>query len=264
MRKGGRRSTHDMLSRVAEDAREAERTDIARELHDTVIQPLAALLTSLESLSQRPVPAGVIEAYLSAWAELAQEAIVSLRAALAGLHNHPHAELGLPEAVHRFLVPQARSQGIRLTLESRDWVTNLPVDWTSSLYLMVREALTNVQKHARATEVTILLQADEHHLRLIIADNGVGFCPDEIGAPSMDALRGGFGILGMRERVQILGGSLALQSAPGIGTHVEVTVPRPLATQAEADTTDLYAVTDNGAVPMEAHAAHAASDVVVC
>jgi signal transduction histidine kinase len=222
--------------RIVEEARENERADIARELHDTVIQPLAALVTSLENYAQHPPPPGVTEAYVAAWRELTQEAIAALRCALGGLRAHPHAELGLPEALIRYLVPQARAQGIRLMLESREWADNLPLDWTSSLYLLVREALTNVQKHARASEVTILLRADETRVYIIITDNGVGFHIGEVDGVDIvmtPERRSGFGIVGMRERVSILGGCLDLVSDPGQGTRIEVTVPRPLQQQAE-------------------------------
>lgn len=216
-------------ARIAEEAREAERTDIARELHDTVIQPLAALVTSLETFTLHPPAPGVTEAYVAAWRELTQEAIVALRCALGGLRAHPHAELGLPEALYRYLVPQARAQGIRLNLESREWPADLPLDWTSSLYLLVREALTNVQKHAHATEVTILMHADEAQICIIIADNGVGFQVQPEDIVITNERQTGFGIVGMRERVSLLAGHLNLESAPGGGTRVEIRIPRQLA-----------------------------------
>jgi two-component system sensor histidine kinase DegS len=226
-----RDSRHDIraeFARVAEEARECERTDIARELHDTVIQPLSALVTSLAAFDFHPQPPGATEAYVAAWRELTDEAILALRSVLGGLRAHPHAELGLPEALYRYLVPQVRAQGIRLTLESREWAADLPLVCTSSLYLLVREALTNVQKHARATEVTILLRADESNLSIIVTDNGVGF----YAGPHEDVVltterRSGFGILGMRERVSMLDGELTIVSALGQGTRLEIRVPRP-------------------------------------
>lgn len=223
-----RRNIRADSARIVEEARASERTDIARELHDTVIQPLSALVTSLEMYALHPSPPGATEAYIAAWRELTTEALVALRSALGGLRAHPHAELGLPEALHRYLVPQARASGIQLTLESRDWVADLPLDFTSSLYLLVREVLTNVQKHARATEATILLRADEEQMCIIVADNGVGFHAQQHEDVVMTPERaGGFGIVGMRERVSILGGNIVIESALGQGTRVEIRVPRP-------------------------------------
>ena len=236
MSRDRRRTSGVDTVRIVEEARENERADIARELHDTVIQPLAALVTSLETFAQHPPPRGVTEAYVGAWRELTQEAIAALRCALGGLRAHPHAEFGLPEALHRYLVPQARAQGLRLMLESREWADDLPIDWTSNLYLLVREALTNVQKHARASEVTILLHADEAQVSIIITDNGVGFRVEKVNRIDVvmtSDQRSGFGIVGMLERVALLGGRLDLVSDPGQGTRVEVTVPRPSQPAAE-------------------------------
>jgi signal transduction histidine kinase len=238
MTRGRRRTSSVDTVRIVEEARENERADIARELHDTVIQPLAALVTGFENYALNPPPPGVTEAYIAAWRELTQEAIAALRCALGGLRAHPHAEVGLPEALHRYLVPQARAQGIRLLLESRDWASDLPLDWTSSLYLLVREAMTNVQKHARASEVTILLRADETQISIIIADNGVGFHVESVEREDFVVTperRSGFGIMGMRERVSLLGGCLDLVSDPGQGTRIEVCVPRPPREQEEPD-----------------------------
>jgi two-component system sensor histidine kinase DegS len=228
MPRDSRRDLRAEFARVAEKARQSERTDIARELHDSVIQPLSALVTSLEAFELHPQPPGATEAYVAAWRELTDEAIIALRSALGGLRAHPHVELSLPDALYRYLVPQARAQGIRLTLESREWAADLPLDFTSNLYLLVREALTNVQKHARATEVTILLHADALNLSIIVADNGVGF----YAGPHEDVVlttnrSSGFGIVGMRERVAMLDGELTIVSAMGQGTRLEIRVPRP-------------------------------------
>ena len=228
MLEGGQRSLVAESARTATEARESERADIARELHDTVIQPLAALIVSLENSTLHLASPAVTEAYVGAWRELAQEAMVSLRCTLGGLRARPHAELGLPEALQRYLVPQARAQGIRLVLESCEWPDDLPIDWTSSLYLLVREALTNVQKHARATEVAILLSCDDQQVSITIADNGVGFCSEKTQIARSDQSQTGFGLVGMRERVAMLGGQFALVTALGQGTRVEIGVPRPL------------------------------------
>jgi signal transduction histidine kinase len=210
-----------------EQVREAERREIACELHDTVIQPLASLLVSLECVQRQSLAPGMVEAYLGAWKELAQEAMDSLRCTLAGGRTHPHAELGLPDALLRHLAPQVRSRGLRLTLESRDWPRDVPLDHTSSLYLVVREALTNVSKHARASEVAVLLGADADNLRIIITDNGVGMRQEEVERARPATNGTGFGIGNMRDRIQTIGGQLILFTALGSGVRVEITVPRP-------------------------------------
>lgn len=228
-----RRSTARKEIQTAHDAtvaiREAERRDIARELHDTVIQPLSALVIGLEAslaAPAQPLTLGMIEAYATAWKGLAREALDALRATLAGIHDeHPHARLGLPDALRTYVAPQARSRGLRLTLLDDGWPDDLPLDRTTGLYLLVREVLTNIERHAHATEATVLLQCDVEQLRVIITDNGVGFAGDAVARARAAADGGGHGIAGMHERVRRLGGWLTITTGPASGACVELAVP---------------------------------------
>lgn len=206
----------------------AERRALARDLHDTVVQPLTSLLMSfryLEYLPQRDIEMG---ANLDLWKELAQEALDSLRNSLADLHTPMRSQPNLPDALERLLAPQLCSRGMRLLVERQNWPTDLPVDWTSNLYLLVREALTNAEKHGRATIVTVLLQADDEQVSISIVDNGVGFHPDDLISTSrQDRYGAGLGIKGMQERVRMLGGELQLMTAPGCGVRLEIHTPIP-------------------------------------
>lgn len=210
---------------LVEEVQQAARRDIARELHDTVIQPLTSLAMSFETVRHQPLTEGMVEAYLGAWKELAQEALDSLRHTLAGMHTHPHAALGLVDALQRYLAPQVRSRGLRLAIECQDWPAELPLDWTSTLYLVLREALTNVEKHAHATEVTVLLRADREQLHMIVTDNGVGFAAGEGFRKATGQAGTGLGLAGMRERVGALGGALSIMTADGGGVHLEARIP---------------------------------------
>lgn len=214
---------------LAEQAREAERRDLARELHDTVVQPIAALVTSFDSLQRQTLAPGLVEAYLGAWRELAQEALDSLRDALAGLRPHPHDTMDLPDALARFVAPHLRGRGLRLTLEATDWPDDLPIHWTTNLYLAIREALTNVEKHAHATEVTLLLKTGTKQLWVIVADNGTGFDVNKTATTPSRYRGSGFGLDGMRERVRQLGGVLTIASTPGHGAQIHMRIPRPSA-----------------------------------
>jgi signal transduction histidine kinase len=211
---------------LAEEVRQAERRDLARELHDTVIQPLTSLALSFETVRYQPLSEGMLEAYIGAWRELTQEAIEALRSALMGLRMHPHAQLGLIEALHRYLAPQMRSCGVQTAIKCDAWPGDVPLDYTSSLYLVVREALTNIEKHAHASEVTMLLRGDAEQLCVIIADNGVGL-PLGGSEPISEPHPGsGFGIGAMRERVEALGGQLVVITSPGRGVQLEIHLPR--------------------------------------
>lgn len=208
----------------ADDIREAAHREIARELHDTVIQPLTALVMGLRA-QQHSLPADA--AGSGSWHELAQEALDALRATLAGLRTHPHVTQGLPDAIRQHLTPPFKHRGLDLHLESMDWPADVPADWTSSLYLAVREAVTNAEKHGHASRVSIILQADAQHLLITITDNGAGFATDEVGADRRARPGSGLGLRAMRDRLRLLGGSLRLMAAPGHGTQVEMCIPVP-------------------------------------
>lgn len=227
----GQRLTHplDMPEGIQIDAqaREDERRYIARELHDTVIQPLASLVMSFTLLErQAPLPPGITEGYLGSWKELAQEALDSMRATLSGLRLHSYAQIGLPETIREYLIPQLRSRGLLVAFECRDWPGNAPIEWTSHLYLIVREALTNVEKHSGASQVRVKLEASDRLLRVSVSDNGVGF---RRGQPSHErtGFGAGLGLISMRDRVRMIGGHLTLTTAPGHGVRVTVRLPRP-------------------------------------
>lgn len=226
-RAGGVGSAVSDAIAVAAEAREAERLRIARELHDSVVQPLASLVMSLTYLERRSPRVDVVDAYVDVWKNLAQEALDSLRTNLVGLSTHPHAGLGLREAISRYVAPQLERQGLAVLFEDHGWPADLPVEWTSHLYLVVREALTNVAKHAHASEVVVVLRADSTYLSIDIADDGVGF---RSGRRANGARRGvgtGLGIISMHDRVRLLGGRLRMVSALGQGVRLNVRLRWP-------------------------------------
>jgi signal transduction histidine kinase len=211
-------------------ARAAERYELARELHDTVIQPLASLLIGLDTSQYDRAATDHLQSSITEWADLAREAVDALRRTLAGLRTHRHAELGLPEALRRFVVPQMRAAGLKLVIEASQWPDDLPLDYTSNLYLAVREALTNVEKHANARQVAVMLRAEASLLMITVADDGRGFPPSGPRAYARHDQRVHLGIEGMRQRLRTLGGHLALASSPGAGARLEMRVPTPACT----------------------------------
>lgn len=209
----------------ASEVRKAERRELARELHDTVVQPLTALLMSMETLAE-PREGEVSQVQLDAWKALAREAMQSLRSTMTGLRTHPHAQLGLPDALRRHLIPQVETRGLRVTVQASAWPEDLPDDWTTSLYLTVREALMNVEKHAHAAQCVVVLRGSAQRLAITIIDDGVGFTHKRATHARPTAQGTGFGLGAMRDRVRALGGRLTLTTAPGRGTRIEIVVPR--------------------------------------
>jgi len=209
------------------NTREAVQQNLTRELHDTVIQPLTSLLISFTQAEHQLLDTRDIEARLDLWKGLAQEALDSLRSSLAGLREPSYQADDLPESLRSTLVPQFSAYGLRLNLDAHDWPADLPPQWNSHLYLAVREAVMNAQKHAFASEVNIQLRADPDSLLIIISDNGVGFPQTDYASEPRRRAGCGVGLNSIRDRVTLLGGQMTLSSVPGRGVQIEIQLPLP-------------------------------------
>jgi signal transduction histidine kinase len=207
---------------------EAERKRIARELHDGVVQSLTALVADLEYFRTRrlALAEGVgqeMAEKLETWQELARSSLVSMRSTLGGLRPHVHEAFDLSTALDS-LLNELRLAGYTVTEECDDISITLPYEYASNLYYVIREALTNICKHAQASHITLFFFIQEGYLHMSIGDDGIGM----LMAPQLATLDGyQQGLLGMRERVKLLGGHLSLESALGKGTRIDVELPLP-------------------------------------
>lgn len=184
-----------------EHATAAERARIARDLHDTIAQDLAAIAM----LAQRR---GADAATLAAVEELAQGALAEVRGLVAA--NSPVGlDDGLPVALERLGERFAAETGIAVRVEAV--AVELPVDAQAALLRTAQESLANVRKHARAASVGVTLAADASGVRLEVADDGHGFDRADV--------RRGLGLQGLDERMSLAGGSLEIDSSPA-GTRV--------------------------------------------
>jgi signal transduction histidine kinase len=218
----------EMEPNASADPHEVESSALARELHDTVIQPLTSLVVSFTCFERLPsMNADHMTGHVRLWQGLAQEALDSLRAALAGLQPFVDVGRDLVGALHRSLVSQLGSRGLRLVIESHSWPLDLPLEWTRHLYLAVREAITNVEKHATASVVNVRLCAQADGLVISVVDNGVGLCLDDLAAGQFAPPGCGFGLGGIRDRLSLLGGRLDIVAAPGGGARLEMWLPYP-------------------------------------
>ena len=214
-------------------AQEEERRSIARELHDEVGQALTAIKVEL-AVAQRAVDAGRIDTHpLKDARTITEGAIAAVRDLSHLLHPALLDDLGLPAAIEWYLRGFGRRYGIRGDFSHTGPQDRLAQNIEASSYRIVQEALTNVAKHARATECRVRLDRTDTTLRLTIEDDGVGF---EEGARGGDERRG-LGLIGIRERAAQLGGSVAIDSAPGKGTRLTVELPAHLRQTAELDPT---------------------------
>jgi len=208
-------------------AQEAERRRIARELHDGVLQSLTSLVADLEYFQTRYLPTidqtsrGVAEKVAS-WQELARDSLTSMRQALGGLRQPGDLEFGLEYAI-QVVLTELREAGYTVVFEWNNWPVQLPLEYTSNIYYIVHEALTNIGKHANATSINVCMFCFEDHLYVSISDDGIGMKKQSVVAHT----NGGYqqGLIGMRERAALLNGQLTIESPQGKGTRVNVDIP---------------------------------------
>ncbi len=214
------RSRHSLrgLSERLVEAREDERRRIARELHDDLGQRLTALKMELASLGPGTTAPGAQER-IGAMLEMLDETVASVRRISADLRPLMLDDLGLNAAIEWLARDAARRMGVEVTVRLGEGDPPLGERASIALYRMVQEALTNVARHARATEVEVEVVQYADTLVLTVRDNGIGF-PER--ATHKD---GSFGLLGIRERAFMLGGEMALDNPPGGGGRVTVRLP---------------------------------------
>jgi signal transduction histidine kinase len=203
------------------DVAERERARWARELHDETLQGLGALRVRLAA-SLRLEPAEMGEAVATAVTQIEDE-IANLRSLITELRPAALDELGLGAAIEGLADNHAATTGmgiqVNLALAREGGIVNERLDreLESSVYRLVQEALTNVAKHAEAEAVWIDVAQDKTSISIVVRDDGIGF--------DMDERPTGFGLIGMRERVALAGGSLTIVSTPGVGTVLRGRIP---------------------------------------
>jgi two-component system nitrate/nitrite sensor histidine kinase NarX len=211
----------------------AERDRIARELHDSLAQVLGATHLRLRALVARPDVADRprTAAELVELADVAEEAYRDVREAILGLREASRPR-GLLDSLAAYLEKYSQQAGIRTVLEtSLDGDLMLSTDGELQVIRVIQEALTNARKHAHATTARIRIACgSDGSLTIVIEDDGRGFDPSRL-AVQRD---GGFGLHTMRERIELVGGSLRLDSAPGRGTRVIAMIPPAAARQGQA------------------------------
>lgn len=203
---------------------EEERQRIAKEIHDEPIQSLIHLCRQLDAAMEEGASDRLREE-LADLRALATGITEDLRRLSKGLRPPSLDDLGLPASVRRIASDLGRRQGIEVELRVEGHRERLGRDLELGLFRIAQEALNNVEKHAGASRVSVLLAFTPHEARLEVTDDGRGF--DAAG----DWTRSGsLGLLGMQERATLLGGQLGVVTGPGRGTRIVATlpvVPRP-------------------------------------
>jgi signal transduction histidine kinase len=200
-------------------AHEDERRRIARELHDEAGQALTALIVNLEMAEQS---GSAVEAQrLTKLREIAEGTLAELRRLIYDLRPTILDDLGLAAAVRWYVREHVEPQGLAVAMTITGADERLPRHIETAVFRIVQEALTNILKHAGARHASIEVAVTRQQARVVIADDGHGF---DLSAVTIRR-DGGMGLLGMRERAELLGGALRLESRDGAGTRVEAVIP---------------------------------------
>lgn len=243
-------------------AAEAERKRWARELHDDTLQSLSALRVGL-STAKRLGSAQALERAVGGAIEHLEESITNLRALITDLRPASLDELGTGAAVHA-LAERAGKHGMDVDVsidlayeQGREPLRHTP-ELETALYRIVQEALTNATKHGKAQRAVVEIHEQDMRVLLRVRDDGDGFDPH--------AHTHGFGLMGMRERVQLLEGTLNIESSPSRGTTITADFPvqrraGPAAGGAAVNAAGAAATVDAAGSPTAVDAAGAAAAV---
>ncbi len=212
----------EIMRRIVE-AQEAERHRIARDLHDHLGQQLTALRLKLESARGKCNGNGPLEIEMEQIQSYASRIDMDINYLAWELRPTELDQLGLEDALGSFVREWSKTYGVDAEFHTSKKVNHrLQPDLETNLYRIVQEGLNNILKHAKASSVSVLIEHRADEIVLIIEDNGIGFDP----AFSSNAAPGrGLGLVGMRERTALYGGTLEIESGPGEGTTVFVRIP---------------------------------------
>jgi signal transduction histidine kinase len=210
------RVARDAFERVV-TAQELERRRLARELHDETGQALTSILLGLRGLEETQSPEELRNT-VSDVRELVRSTLQDVRRLATELRPKALDDFGLVAALERLTESFAEQTRIGVEFVHTLPDGRLPAEIETALYRIVQESLTNIVKHARAGHVSIVLGSKPGSVSVVVEDDGVGFEP---GRESGD----GIGLLGMRERVGMSGGTVTVESRPGAGTTLRAEVP---------------------------------------
>ena len=213
------RQLHGLSQRLMK-AQEEERLNLSRELHDESGQLLAALTVQLGLLERSVDQPGSLGQRIDELKNTANTIQVNLHKLAINLRPASLDHLGLVTTVRQYITEFNRQYSLPVDFEAVGMEgRRLPIEIETALFRIIQESLTNVVLHAQATRVDVLLSLHNQHIVAIVEDDGVGFLDTSPG------LEDHLGLFGMRERIEMLGGTFTIESSPGKGTTVKAEVP---------------------------------------
>ncbi|MDD5370280.1 MAG: response regulator [Anaerolineaceae bacterium] len=213
------------LNQKLTEVQEAERKQLARELHDETGQALTAISINLTAIAQE-LPSECnpdIHAHLNESMSLVNQTLTQIRELSFRLRPAMLDDLGLASALQWYIRQFAKRVNLKVHSDIINLDERLPSNVEIALYRIFQEALTNITRHAQASTVKLLLKCSGHSVIACIEDDGLGFDVQRVF--NGDLLKQGTGLIGMRERVVLLGGTFNISSEPGKGTRVSIEIP---------------------------------------
>lgn len=199
-------------------AQEEERKRIARELHDETGQSLTSLMVRMQTMNQQcPVPE--LKPQIEDARQLIAQTLENVHNLSVELRPSTLDDLGLEAALQRYVQDCRRRYRLDIDLVAIGLEERLPSAVETALYRIVQEGLTNVARHAQARTASVLLERRNGRIRVIVEDDGKGFIPQQAAGS------GRLGLYGVRERAELLDGTVTIESAPGQGASIFVEVP---------------------------------------
>jgi signal transduction histidine kinase len=226
----------DALRRALSAAEEAERRRLSRELHDEVEQHLTSLGLGLQALSDVVPPGSEADRRAIQLRTIVDALARELHTLAVRLRPRALDDFGLEAALAAYAKEWSEQSGIAVDMHAAITTDRLPPEIESAVYRIVQEALTNVAKHSGATHSSVLVERRDGHVIAIIEDDGCGF-DTSIVSENRQRSGGGLGLLGIRERAALLGGTLEIESGPGGGgttLYVRIPIDMPRADLAKA------------------------------
>jgi signal transduction histidine kinase len=213
------REQHQALSRRLVEVQEMERRYVARELHDETSQALIGLVFALDILKREAGDPRAVASGVDALDQLVGDILNNLHQLAVDLHPAALDHLGLVPAIRQYVDSIREKYSIEIQLSLPELPNRLPSYVETNIYRIIQEALANVVRHAHAPRVDVRIECEGEIIRVAVIDDGAGFDLDEVLA------NGRLGLFGMRERAEMLGGTLTIHSTSGSGTSILLEAP---------------------------------------
>jgi signal transduction histidine kinase len=215
------REVQEAFSRQLISSQESERKRIAAELHDSLGQNLMVIKNWATTAQRRLEPESPVREPLEEIASSVSASIEEVREIAYNLRPYHIDEIGLAEAIGSMIEKVADSSGVRFIVDVHSIDGLLSAESEINLYRVLQESINNIVKHSGASEAEVRVHRDSHAIGVVIRDNGNGFDLEQF----LGKKDHGFGLIGIGERVKLLGGSHSIDSVPSKGTTITISLP---------------------------------------